>query len=285
MAMPEQHGNHLTPWVGRLMAINTIVLVLLLTVFTAPGFSSALQFSPARFTSNPLSPITHLVVHLGPLHLAINLLVLWIFGPGLERRIGGRRFLLLLASCGIGTTLFAAGLAGMVSLPPLVGAGGAVLGVALAAALLQPDAEIAVFPLPVPLSAATVLGVLVVLDLLAAFRFASDGVAHFAHLGGLAAAYAWFRAGQLAPARVPAAPRGPMRAVMATPRPYRQHERAVITPPPPERPETPLSSAEFERTEMDRVLDKISSSGLGSLTAAEKRFLHDASARRLKPDD
>lgn len=281
--MHERHGNHLTPWVGRLMAVNAAVLVLLLAVFTAPRFTAGLQLDPAAFWTRPWTLLTHLFVHLGPLHLAVNLLVLWVFGPGLEDRIGSRRFLLLYLSCGLGTALLAIGLTGLIALPPVVGPGGAVLGVALAAALLRPDAQLAVFP--VPLSAATVVAVLGVLDLLAALRFADDGLAHLAHAGGAITAYAWFRFRQLESVATPATRRGPMRTVMAAPIPLRKFEGASVVPPQPERPEPALSSAEFERAEMDRVLDKISSSGLGSLTAAEKRFLHDASERRTKPHD
>lgn len=283
--MREQHGNHLTPWVGRLMAANAAVLVLLLTVFTAPRFSSALQFDPGLLGSRPWTAFTHLFTHLGPLHLAVNLLVLWIFGPAVEERIRGRRFVLLYLSCGLGAALFALGLAGVADLPPLAGAGGAALGVALAAALLRPDSQIEVFPLPVPLSAATAVATLAVLDLLAAFRFAADGLSHFAHLGGLIVAYGWFRFRLLAPPAAAAARRDALRAVMAAPMPMRKQEGASVTPLPPTRAETALASAEFERVEMDRVLDKISASGLDSLTAAERRFLHDAAERRGKRHD
>ncbi len=283
--MQGRHSNHLTPWVGRLMAINLAVLVLRWTVFTAPAFTAALEFDPATFWAHPWTPVTHLFVHLGALHLAVNLLVLWIFGPALEGHLGGRRFVLLYLSCGLGSVLFAAGLVGVVHVPPLVGAGGAVLGVALAAALLRPDAEVAVFPLPVPLSAATVLGMLAIVDLLAALRFASDGLAHIAHLGGLITAYGWFRFRRLAPEHPATTQRGPLHAVMAAPARYRQREGSKLTPPPREHPEPAHFSIEFERAEMDRVLDKISASGLGSLTPAEKRFLRDAAERRTRPED
>jgi membrane associated rhomboid family serine protease len=280
MAPPEH--NHLSPWVGRLMAVQAGVMVLLLTVFTAPQFRTALEFDPATALSRPWTIVTHLFVHPGPLSLALTLLVLWLFGPGVERRLGGRRFLWLCLSCGVGAALFGAGLHGFTELPPLQGAGGAVLGVALVFALLWPDSEVAVFPFPVPLSAATVLAIVVVLDLLAAFRFADSGVAHLAHLGGLVTGYAWFRFRRLGPQPATAANRGTLRPVMATQLPYRLEERAKVAPPPPPptRLETARATADFERAEMDRVLDKIGSSGIASLTPAEKRFLEDMAERK-----
>lgn len=278
MREPMQH--HLTPWVTRLLAGGAAVLVLLLAVFSAPSFTAALVFDPAHGWTRPWTVATHLAAHLSPLHLAINALVLWVFGPAVERRLGGRRFLLLVASAGAASALVASALAGVATLPPLAGAGGALLGVAMAHALLWPDTEVPVFPLPVPLSAATVVGVLAVVDLLAAFRFAADGLAHFGHLGGLLTGYLWYRAGWLAAARGPAPPRAPQRPVMAAPLPMRLEERAAVSPPAPARAETTLAAGDFERAEMDRVLDKISTSGLASLTPAEQRFLREVAERK-----
>lgn len=281
MSHPE--NQYLSPWVGRLMAVHTGVLVLLLTVFTAPAISSALQFDPATALARPWTIFTHLFVHRGPLHLATSLLVLWVFAPTVERRLGGRRFLLLYLSCGLGAAFLGAGLHGMSPLPPLSGAGGAALGIALVYALTWPDSEMAAFPSPVPLSPATVVGVLVALDLLAAIRFGADGVASFAHLGGLAAGYLGFRFRRLGPEQPTVASRGVLRPVMATQLPYRLEERAAAAappPPPPPRPEPAAPAVDVERVEMDRVLDKISSTGLASLTVSEQRFLEDVAERK-----
>ncbi len=278
MSAPEH--THISPTVGRLMAVQAGVLVLLMTVFTAPGFRVALQFDPAAPLEHPWSIVTHLFIHQGPLHLATTLAALWLFGPAVERRLGAQRFLLLYLSCGVGAALFGAGLHGLIPLPPLQGAGGAVLGVALVYAMLWPDSEIAVAPLPVPLSATTVLALVVLLDLLAAFRFAETGVAHLAHLGGLVCGYAWFRFRRLGPLHPTTSARGNLRPVMAAQLPYRLEERAAVVPPPPARQESVRVSGDFERVEMDRVLDKISSTGLASLTPAEKRFLQDVAERK-----
>lgn len=271
----------ITPWVGRLMVANAGVLVLLMAVFTAPAFRASLVFDPGAPFAQPWTWITHLFVHAGPLHLAIALVFLFLFGPAVEHRLGARRFLQLYLGCGIGAAAFGAFLAGFVSLPPLLGASGAVLGVALAYALLWPEAEILVFPIPVPLSAATLLGILVVLDLLGAFRFADDGLAHFAHPGGLIVAYGWFRMQGYTRARPATMSRPTRHPVMATQLLARQEEHAdMVPPPPPAKPEPVVTPRERERAELDRLLDKISANGLDSLTPEERVMLQDIAAKK-----
>lgn len=271
----------LTPWVGRLMVANTGVLVLLMTVFTAPGFRAGLVFNADAPLAQPWTWLTHLFVHAGPLHLAVVLLFLYLFGPAVEQRLGGRRFLQLYLACGVGTAVFGTLLTGFVTLPPLLGASGAVLGVGLTFALLWPDAEVHVFPIPVPLSAATLLGIVVVLDLLGAFRFADDGLAHFAHFGGLIVAYGWFRTQGFHRARPATASRPTRHPVMATQLLARQEEHAdMVPPPPPAKPEPTISPRERERAELNRLLDKISAGGLDSLTPEERIMLQEIAAKK-----
>ncbi len=276
----------LTPWVGRLMVVNAGVLVLLMTVFTAPEFRAGLVFNPGTPFAQPWAWLTHLFVHAGPLHLAIALFFLYLFGPAVEQRLGGRRFLQLYLGAGLGAAIFGALLAGFVSLPPLLGASGAILGVALTFALFWPEAEIHVFPIPVPLSAATLLGIVVVLDLLGAFRFADDGLAHFAHLGGLIVAYGWFRTQGINRARPASSSRPTRHPVMATQLLARQEEHAdMVPPPPPAKPEPTVSPRERERAELNRLLDKISADGLDSLTPEERVTLQDISTKRREGDE
>lgn len=275
----------LTPWVARLMVVHAGVLVLVMTVFTAPVFLEAIRFDPQAPLARPWTLLTSMFLHAGALHLAINLLFLYIFGPAVEAKLGGRRFLQLYFACGLGAGIFGALLANFVSLPPLLGASGAVLGIGLAFALLWPEAEITVFPVPVPLSAATLLGILVVLDVLGALRFADDGFAHLAHLGGLVTAYAWFRMQGLQRRAVAPAARPARRPVMATQLLARQEEHATVTPPPPPaRPEPAISARERDRAELDRLLDKISAGGLGSLTTEERQQLEVLAEKQREGD-
>jgi rhomboid family protein len=275
-------SNRLTPWVGRLIIANAVVLLLLLTVFTAPSIQVALRFAPGEALHRPWTFVTYMFVHAGLLHLLANMLMLFVFGPPVEHRMGGRAFILYYFYCGIGAAVLSVILSGIMSSAavPVVGASGAVLGVAVAFALLWPDAELFVFPLPMPVKARTFVLVLVGLDVVLSQLAPHDGVAHLAHVGGAGFGYLFFRLQALSRR----SPRQPSRAV----------ERVVMvqsgaaepdrrTPPAPLRPRR-RAEADPVAAEVDRVLDKISQQGMNSLTAAERRFL-DEVARKKKQEN
>lgn len=91
-------------------------------------------FVSARYTGGlpfgyeaVISPVTHMFLHSGFLHLSVNVITLMAFGAGLEREIGARKMLMLYFACG-----FAGALAHFAFSPdvqmPLVGASGAISG-------------------------------------------------------------------------------------------------------------------------------------------------------------
>lgn len=266
-------GPRVTPWVGRLMAVNAVVLLLLQTVFTAPAFVDALRFTPGLAASRPWTILTYMFVHGGVFHLAGNLLVLFVFGPPVERRMGGRAFLSYYLYCGVGAAALALGLTSLVPVHPFIGASGAVLGVALAFAFAWPDAELA---LPLRISARTLVLLLALVDLVAAL-WVDDGIAHVAHLGGMAAGYIYFRIQGLARGRTRQEARAVTRRPVMAPIPVRQGPPAAEVRPALARQEP---REEFPADELDRVLDKISANGIESLTPDERRFLDEASRRK-----
>ena len=88
-------SNRMTPWVGRLIIANAVVLLLLMTVFTSPDAAGGARASlPARRCSRPWTFVTYMFVHAGLLHLLGNMLMLFVFGTAVEHRMGGRAFLL-----------------------------------------------------------------------------------------------------------------------------------------------------------------------------------------------
>src|SRR5512134_3113890 len=154
-----------TPWVRRLLMANAVVYLLAATVFTGPWFERALAFSPGGAADQPWTFGTYLFVHAGVLHLAVNMLVLLMFGPAVERRMGGGAFLRYYLLCGLGAPAVAFVLSLFIDVAPFVGASAAVFGVALAFALAWPQARIYVFPLPWPVPVQGLVAVLAVLDL------------------------------------------------------------------------------------------------------------------------
>jgi len=277
--MRSSPSYRITPWVGRLIVANSVVLLLLMTLFTSREVFQALEFSPSAALSHPWTFLSYMFVHGGLLHLFGNMLALYVFGTAVESRMGSRNFLLYYLFCGIGAAVFSLLLAGIMAVGPFVGASGAVLGVAVAFAMFWPDAELIVFPIPVPIRARTLVIGLVALDVIGSRLWPGDGIAHIAHVGGALFGYLFFRVQSLS-RRAPAQPtRAVERVVMVQSGSAESDRRTPVTPMRPRR----RVDSDPVAAEVDRVLDKISEKGISSLTPAERRFL-DEVARKKKHD-
>jgi hypothetical protein len=219
-------------------------------------------------------------VHVGLLHLLFNSLGLYFFGPPVEEKLGGRGFLFYYLFSGIGAAVFALGLSGIFRVDPFIGSSGAVLGLALAFAVFWPDAEILVFPIPIPIRARTLViaiaGISAFLGLV--FMNSPTGkVAHFAHLGGMLAGYLFFRV-QAFSQRAPLPPQRQVERVVMVQSPARDTEHHASEQARP----TKRQAADPQTVELDRVLDKINEKGIGSLTAEERRFLDEVARKKQK---
>lgn len=270
----------LTPWTGRLIVINAVSALLLATVLTSDRVLEALQFNPSfeRTLNRPWTFLTYMFVHGGLLHLLLNSLGLYFFGPPVEEKLGGKSFLFYYLYCGIGAAIFALGLSGLFHIDPFIGSSGAVLGLMLAFAMFWPDAEILVFPIPIPIRAKTLVIVIAGVSAFFGLIFmnsATGRVAHFAHLGGMVAGYIFFRI-QAISQRAPLPPQRQVERVVMVQSPSRDTEHLSSEQPRPgNRPGPDPVTAE-----LDRVLDKINEKGIGSLTAEERRFLDEVAKRK-----
>ena len=148
-------------------------------------------FRPAQFSW--LTLFTSLFLHGSLLHLAGNMLFLFIFGDNVEYRLGRIPYLLTYLGCGVAATLFFAAFAAGSQIP-LIGASGAIFGVLGCYFLWFPRNRVRCFLFLFPfimtsiyLSARLVLGFYLVIDNLLPFIFsgnAGSGIAHGAHIGG-----------------------------------------------------------------------------------------------------
>lgn len=174
---------------------------------------------PAQGGPSPfLSVLTAMFLHGGWLHLAGNLLFLYVFGNNVEDRLGRLRFLGFYLLCGYAAT-YGFAVLDRDSQVPLVGASGAIAGVLGAYLVLFPRAKVwslltFFFFLPVRLPAWLVLGGWFVLQYLyfQGAGLAAGGVAYGAHVIGfvVGAALAWPLRGsgvQVAPRPRPGPPR------------------------------------------------------------------------------
>jgi membrane associated rhomboid family serine protease len=151
-------------------------------------------FRPAEFSL--LSMFTAMFLHAGWMHLAGNMLFLWIYGDNVEHRLGHFGYFTAYIGAGLVATLFF-GMFVPNSNIPMLGASGAISGVLGFYFLWFPRNRIKVFVFLFPLLMTTflipariVLGVYLVIDNLLPFMTSSvegGGVAHGAHIGGFLA--------------------------------------------------------------------------------------------------
>jgi membrane associated rhomboid family serine protease len=137
--------------------------------------------------SPPVTLFAAMFIHGGILHLAGNMLFLWIFGNNIEDFLGPFRFILFYFLAGLGAT-FVQVIFSPNSRIPMIGASGAIAGVLGAYLVLYPAAKVLTlvflffFIRVVAIPAAYVLGFWLFLQILSAGL--GGGVAWFAHIGG-----------------------------------------------------------------------------------------------------
>lgn len=262
-------GWGLTTWVKRLLLANAAAFLLLWLV---PSLGPHLALDPRLVLTQPWTLLTYAFLHGGFWHLAFNMLALFFFGPPLEARWGGSEFLKYYLICALGGAALSFIFA---SHSVVMGASAAVFGVMLAFALNWPDAPIYIFGI-FPVKAKWLVALMAIFTLMSAMSGARDGTAHFAHLGGFAVGFLYLKFFDSVGARLrrlkKSLPRSRFSVV-----PGAGSESGSTGPTEPRR----LRRREEERLldEVDRVLDKISASGLASLSADERQVLDEASRR------
>ncbi len=136
-------------------------------------------------------------MHGGWLHIAGNMLFLWIFGDNVEDAMGHARYLVFYLLAGVLAAL-AHGVLNADSVTPAIGASGAISGVMGAYIVLFPRATVRVLIglifIPLPLPAFMLIGFWFVMQVFAGVSSlgpetvgAGGGVAYFAHIGGFVA--------------------------------------------------------------------------------------------------
>jgi membrane associated rhomboid family serine protease len=140
-----------------------------------------------------LTLFTSMFMHGGWLHLAGNMLFLWVFGDNVEHRIGHVLYLAFYLAVGVVASL-AQILANPDSVIPTLGASGAISGVLGAYLVMFPGNRVTVFLLRilVPVPAIVAIGMWAVLQFINGFGAAAvsaetGGVAYLAHIGGFVA--------------------------------------------------------------------------------------------------
>jgi membrane associated rhomboid family serine protease len=191
------------PALGKPLLVITIIVVCIIIWFWQSGLSYQdnnavivnFGLTPKVFLSGPLlsffTLFTSMFMHGGFMHLAGNMLYLWIFGDNIEGALGHFRFILFYFLCGTAAA-FTQILSAPDSTIPMIGASGAVSGVLGAYLIFYPRARIrtfvflGIFITFLRLPAVLLLGFWILGQVISAVvsNPGSPGVAWFAHLGG-----------------------------------------------------------------------------------------------------
>lgn len=178
------------PTVTKNIIIINIIVFLFTWVLERRGSSfmnAFVLFDPSSHWFHFWQPVTYMFMHGGFWHILFNMYTLFIFGSVVERIIGSKKFLAFYLICGVGAAgfhlLVTSLLSGVSS--PMVGASGAIYGVMLAYAMLFPDSKLTLIFPPVTLSAKWMVIVFAAIELLTGVTSTAEGIAHFAHLGGM----------------------------------------------------------------------------------------------------
>lgn len=183
-------------------------------------------------------------------HIFVNMLVLFFFGPMLERTWGSRKFLIFYLVCGaMGGLLYPICVfAGWLKVGPLVGASGSILGLLTAAAILFPNSIVLVmFVFPMRLCVlAIILAIVSIMNLFSGYNAGGE----VAHLAGMAAG-----------------------AIYVFWRPLRDKFNSRVRT---GQWEKKIAEQRNLQIEVDRILQKVHDTGIHSLTHKEKKILKQA---------
>ncbi len=147
----------------------------------------------AQYGAYPFWPwqlVTYAFLHGSILHIGLNMYALWMFGTRLESLWGGRRFFIYFMVCVVGAGLTQLVVSEFALLQgtaayPVLGASGGVFGVLLAFGLLFPNTQLLLLFPPIPIKAKWFVLGYGAIELFAGVTGTAEGVAHFAHLGGM----------------------------------------------------------------------------------------------------
>ena len=243
----------MTNWVLRLIVANVIVFLL---TMSAPALVDHLVFVPSLILLRPWTIITYMFLHANFGHIFFNMLALFFFGPRLELVLGGTKFLLLYFISGISGGVLSCFFTPHVA---ILGASGAVYGVMMGFAYLWPTEPIYIWGI-LPVQARWLVIIMTILSLYGGFGAGGDDVAHFAHLGGFLGGYLYLR--------------------MDRQRSMSPATSAQPTMPSPSDTDVSRWSNiqrdrlhQVNREELDRILEKIRTKGIVTLTFQERAFL------------
>jgi len=200
--------------------------------------------------------VTYMFLHGGIWHIFFNMYALYLFGSELEASWGEREFFKYYFICGIGAGLLTA-ISSSGSSIPTIGASGAIYGILVAYGMLFPN-RILMINFLFPIKAKYLVILYGIIALVSSFGYTSDGIAHFAHLGGMGIGFLYLK--------------GEWRIQAWIARLKSKRSNFTV------RSSIEVSRKKEEiQSKVNRILQKISLEGMESLTEEEHKILDEAS--------
>ncbi len=251
--------------------IITNILVYILSTFNRQTMLSIFGLIPNNVVFHLWlwQIITYMFLHDNFFHILMNMFTLWMFGNNLESSWGTKEFTKYYFICGLGAavlTIITGPKSGTIS----IGASGAVYGILLAYAMMYPDTRIYVYFL-FPVKAKYFVIILGVLTFFASLGSTNSGIAHFAHLGGLVTGFLYLK--------LPAWNYGIklktlVRDVVRIYKIVFSNTKLVFNKIKFSTGKTRKNKSVTE-SDINRILDKILSQGVNSLTSEEEKVMQE----------
>lgn len=191
--------DRITPVNKALILVNVGIFLVqwLLGDFFTARFAlwppQAAQYGYPSFM--PWQLLTYGFLHGGFTHIFFNMFALFMFGSEIENLFGAKRYLIYYLVCVVGAALMHLIVVATSNMPPLptVGASGAVFGLLLAFGMTFPKRMIIMLFPPIPMPAWLFVTLYGLLEMYLGITQTQQGVAHFAHLGGMATGFVLIR--------------------------------------------------------------------------------------------
>ncbi len=199
--MPQRDFGYDVPTMNGLPPVTRALLIANVAIFIVQQLTGNLLIGPfalwpfatPEFRGAPGFGIWQLLtygfLHGSLTHLFFNMFALYMFGGEIERLFGSRRFLVYFLTCVVGAAVAQLIVLSVMNRPPVptVGASGGVFGLLLAYGLAFPQRKLMLLFPPIPMPAWLFVTLYGLLELYLGVSGSGQGVAHFAHLGGMAA--------------------------------------------------------------------------------------------------
>lgn len=286
-------GWTVTTWI---IVINVAIHILAITIFASPtGIPldgllykiGALSVFDAFQRLEVWRLITFQFLHdpTSLMHVLFNMFGMWVFGPMVERFLGGKKYLAFYLVCGLAggvlfTILTLIGVLNNGTHAQLIGASAGVFGVIVACAYVAPDSVIQLLFPPIPMKMRTFAYGYVAIALVSLLMGSRNAGGEAAHIGGAIAGFFFIRHSHFltdffdvfGDSRKSNARRGSSKSKDRS-----KQDKSKLSSRLNGAPYRPASAKGPSESEIDRILEKVSQKGLASLNEKEKKALAEAS--------